>query len=168
PHPLPYTTLFRSACIGPIESIPSRTLLQLLRTEQRGQSARDTVHRACRTLLFAFGRFELFPTALTIVGGVIAEHMRMPRFHLVGDRACNVFERKVSSFFGDPRMKDDLEQQVAELATQLVDITARNGIGHLVSFLDGVRSDRLKRLCNIPFATELWVAKARHDREEAF
>jgi hypothetical protein len=43
-------------------------------------------------------------------------------------------------------MKNHLEQQITQFIPQIGNILARDSIGDLVSFLDGVRRNRLERL----------------------
>ena len=93
--------------------------------------------------------------------------MRVARLHLVADRPRDVVEREMAGFLRHARVEYDLEQQIAELAVQLVHVSARDSVGDLVRFLDRVRCDRFERLRDIPVAAALRVAEAGHDREEA-
>ena len=49
-------------------------------------------------------------------------------------------------------VEDDLEQQVAELAAQLVVVSLVDGVGHLVGLLDRHRLDALVGLLAVPRA----------------
>jgi hypothetical protein len=49
-------------------------------------------------------------------------------------------------------VKHDLEQQIPELVAQVVEIAARNRVGDLVGLLDGVGSDGLEALLQVPRA----------------
>ena len=62
---------------------------------------------------------------------------------------------------------DDLEQEIAQFITQVVEVAARNGIGDLVSLLDRVRSDGFERLLEVPRAARDGRAQRRHDFDEA-
>ena len=42
----------------------------------------------------------------------------MARFHLVGDRRCNIAKIELAGFFRNASMEHDLEQQIAKLVAQ--------------------------------------------------
>src|SRR6516162_944928 len=63
-------------------------------------------------------------------------------------------------------VEDDLEQQVAELVSELVRATVLDGVGDLVGLLDGVRGDAGEGLLAIPGTTALRVAQPCHERDE--
>src|SRR5258708_25764787 len=63
-------------------------------------------------------------------------------------------------------MEYDLEQEIAQFVAQVVEIAARNGVGDLVSLLDGVRREGCKGLVNVPGATSAGRAQRRHDLEQ--
>ena len=66
------------------------------------------------------------------------------RIIFVGDGLDHVAEGEFAQLFGHPRVIDDLQQQVAELVAQIVQVAARDGVGDLVGFLDRVGSDGLE------------------------
>ena len=99
--------------------------------------------------------------------GLVAEDVRMARFHLVGDRARHIGEGEMSCFFRDPRMEHDLEQEVAEFAAQIGHVRTLDRIRDLIGFFDRIRGDRGEILRQIPFATALRIAQPRHDRQQA-
>ncbi|MOA48289.1 hypothetical protein D3C78_1710180 [compost metagenome] len=55
-----------------------------------------------------------------------------------------------------------LEQQVAQLALQVLEITALDGVGHFVGLLQGMWHDAGVVLLEVPRAAELRVAQAGH------
>jgi len=63
-------------------------------------------------------------------------------------------------------MEDDLEQEIAQFIAQVVEIAPRNGVGDLVSLLDGVRRDRFKGLLQVPGTAGAARAQRRHDFEQ--
>ena len=63
-------------------------------------------------------------------------------------------------------MIDDLEEQVAELILEPVEILARDRIGDFVGFLDRVRRDGREALLHVPRTAAFWVAQARHHSQQ--
>ena len=86
--------------------------------------------------------------------------------HLVGNAARDIGKGEQPSLFGDARLKDNLQQQVAKLVTNIVCIALLNRIGHLIGFLDGVGRDAGEVLFDIPGATCFRVAKPAHDVDD--
>ena len=74
----------------------------------------------------------------------------MPPDHLGGDGIDHVGEGEASVFLGHARVIDDLQQEIAELILQRVEIVPRDGIGDLVGFLDSVWRDGREALLAIP------------------
>ena len=63
-------------------------------------------------------------------------------------------------------VKDDLQQEVAELVAQVVEIAARDGVGDLVGFLDRVGRDGREILLEVPRAAGSGRAQRRHDLDQ--
>jgi hypothetical protein len=80
--------------------------------------------------------------------------------HHVGE-----FERAL--LLGHAGMKDDLQEQVSELVAQILQIAARNRVGHLEGFLDGVGCDGREVLFKVPWAPGLRGAQRLHDLDQA-
>ena len=76
--------------------------------------------RACRSAALCASQASF--CAATECNLDIAEDMRVPAHHLVGDRGGDVVERKVPCFLGHAGVEDDLQQQIAELVLERVDI----------------------------------------------
>jgi len=72
--------------------------------------------------------------------------------HLVGGGGGDSGEVERAGFLGQPRVVDDLEQQIAELVGQRREVVAGDRVGDLVGFLDRVRRDRLEGLVAVPRA----------------
>ena len=66
----------------------------------------------------------------------------MPADHFAGDGLDHVAERERALLLRHAGVIDDLQQEIAELVAEIVEIAARNGLGDLIGFLDGVRRDR--------------------------
>lgn len=78
--------------------------------------------------------------------------MRVSADHFVDDGLGDVGEVERSRLLGHAGVEHDLEQQVAELALEVGEIAALDGVGDLVGFLDGVGRDRREGLGDIPRA----------------
>ncbi|OWK18270.1 hypothetical protein AJ88_03380 [Mesorhizobium amorphae CCBAU 01583] len=63
-------------------------------------------------------------------------------------------------------MIDDLQQEIAELFAQIVQVAARNGVRHLVGFLDRVGRNGRKILLDIPRAAGFRRPERRHDLDQ--
>ncbi len=92
--------------------------------------------------------------------------MRVSPDHLGVDRIDHVAERKSALFLGHARMKHHLQQQIAEFLLEVLEIISRDGVGDLVSFLDGVGCDGRKRLFKVPRSAGLGRAQRCHDIEQ--
>ena len=88
--------------------------------------------------------------------------MGMPPDHLRGDGINHVAEAEASVFLSHAGVIDDLQQEIAELVLEPVEIVPCDRVGDLVSFLDGVWRDRREALLAIPRATRVRVAQPRH------
>ena len=131
------------------------------------QAERHVAEHARRSLPFPLRRLRRLPVARLLLGALVAalvpEDVRMPRDHLVGDAAGHVGEVEGPRLLGHARMIDHLEQQVAQLAAQVVHVAALDGVGDLIGLLDRVGSDRLEGLLDIPGTARLGVAQGGHD-----
>ena len=96
----------------------------------------------------------------------IGKDMGMPSDHFPRDRLDHIAERKRVLLFGHAGVKHDLQQEVAELVAQIVEIAARDRVGDFIGFLDGVGRDRRKILFEIPRTATARRAQLRHDVEE--
>ena len=91
----------------------------------------------------------------------------MPADHFAGDGLDHVAERERALLLRHARVIDDLQQEIAELVAEIVEIAARNRLGDLIGFLDGVRRDRRKILLEVPRAAGHRRAQRRHDLDQA-
>jgi hypothetical protein len=99
---------------------------------------------------------------------LVGEHMRMPPDHLFRDRLDHVPESECALFLGHAGVKHYLQQEIAEFVAEIGEIAARDGVGDLIGFLDGVGRDAREVLFEIPRATAAGGAQLRHDVEQAF
>ena len=150
--------------------------MQFDRAAQRGEGEGDAVEEAGRgtaalRLFRPFRGLLGFPReglALDVATIGVGEDVGMAADHLLGDMAGDGLEIEGVAFFCEPRVKDDLEQQVAQLVLEGVEVVLRDGVGDLVGFLDGVRRDGRKILFAIPGAAAVGIAQPVHDGEEFF
>ena len=98
---------------------------------------------------------------------LVGEDMRMPPDHLARDRFHHVAERECVPLLGHPGVKHHLKQEIAEFLPEIVEVAARDGIGDLVGFLDGVGGDGRKILFEVPGAAGAGRPQRRHDFEQA-
>ena len=76
--------------------------------------------------------------------------MGMAADQFAGDGFDHAAEVEQPDLLRDPRVEDDLQQQVAQLVPQLLSISALNGVGDFVGLLDRERGDCRERLFEIP------------------
>ena len=78
----------------------------------------------------------------------------------------DVREREQVRFLSEPRMVDDLEQEIAEFILEGGHVVTLDGIGDLVGFLDRERCDALEALLEVPRAARSRRPKSSHDFDE--
>src|SRR6185369_3943 len=137
--------LLRDLCahagrVGPVETDRRRTLAELCgprEARQRDGYVREHARRAARVALLAL---DLLPAARLIVRTrdallLVAEHVRMTAHELLADRGYHVAEVEQLRLLGHPCVEHDLEQQVAELALELIVCAALDRVRDLVRLL---------------------------------
>ena len=93
--------------------------------------------------------------------------MRMAADHLAADGLDHVIETEGAFLFGQLRVIDRLQQKIAQFLAKLGTGAARDGIGHLIGFLDRVGSDRIEILLEVPRTAGLRRAQRLHDSAES-
>ena len=63
-------------------------------------------------------------------------------------------------------MEGDLEQKVAQFVLEIGEITARNGVRHLVGFLECIGRDGPESLLEVPGAAAARRAQGGHDLDK--
>src|SRR5262245_40349453 len=96
----------------------------------------------------------------------VAEHVRMAPDELLGQGLHDVAEVESALLLRHPGVEYDLEQEVAQLVTQVLEVAPHNGVGNLVGLLDGVGRDGRKALLKVPRTTGSGRAQRRHDVDE--
>jgi hypothetical protein len=119
------------------------------------------VHRKAVDDTLSLLRLHLLPRLL----GAFAVEVRMPALHLRDEGRGDVVHRELALFFGEYRVEENLQQQVAELFAQLGWVAGANGIIYFVRFFYEIRTQRLVGLRRVPLAPRAQVA---HQRECIF
>ena len=81
--------------------------------------------------------------------------------HICGDALHYVAESELVCLFAHLGVIDNLQQQLSNLLAQVIDVVARNCVGYLVGFFDGVRHNGREILLDIP-----WVAGLRLTQDD--
>jgi len=95
------------------------------------------------------------PQAFDLLGTLaleVAKHVRMRRisFSVIGLHHVGEFEGAL--FLRHPGVEHDLEQEVAELVAQIVEIAAGDGVGHFVGLFQRIGRNGREILLQIPRA----------------
>ena len=83
-----------------------------------------------------FVGLELIPVVENVLGTrefLIAKDMRMAKNQFLSDARRDIVDSEITAFGTDGRMKDDLQEQIAEFLTQICRIARR------IRFLYGVK-----------------------------
>ncbi len=168
-------------CVRPVETDLGRALLQLGGATQCRQRARHIVEQGQLLgrggFLGAFLGLDLFPALLDgrlvearqierAVQVAVGKDMRMTPDQLAGDRIDHRGEIETPLFLAQLTVVDDLEQQITQLAGQVLEVAALDGIGHLVRLFQRVRHDAGVILLQVPGAAMLRVAQPGHQVQE--
>ncbi len=150
----------------PVEADAGGTGAQLGGARQGGQAERDAGEGAMLGAGVTLGRLVVVPGHAGIPGRLVAEDVRMPPHHLVGDQAGDGGEVEAVLRLAQAGVVDDLEQQVAELVRKGRPVAAGDGVGDLIGFLYRVGRDGVEGLRLIPGAAGGWVAEGGHDVQQ--
>ncbi|KWV87284.1 hypothetical protein PFLmoz3_03132 [Pseudomonas fluorescens] len=92
----------------------------------------------------------------------------MPANQLTSDAVDHAGKFEAPFFPGQLAVIHHLEQQVAQLALQMVKVAALDGVGHFIGFFQRVRDDGGVGLLDVPRAAVLRVAQAAHQVQQVF
>lgn len=170
------------ARVRPVEADLGRLVLQFHRAGEGRGAGRHPVQRAALPRLrrqsprrATGGPLGLLLGLDRVPGGVdgghvapacVAEHMGMAPDHLGGDGLDHGAEIEGAALFAEAGVEHDLQQQVAQLVAEIVEIAARDGVRHLIGFLDGVGRNGGEVLREVPGAAGLRRAQCRHDLQQ--
>ena len=154
----------RTGDVGPIEPDPGGAALDLVGAHQRGEGGSNPAQRPRARFFCGLERLPVGRHRRQLRR--VAEQMRVPAFHLVGDCRGDVGESEKAFILSDLCVENDLEEEVAKFLAQVVHVAALDRVGNLIRFLDCVRRDGGEVLRPVPVAPG-GTPQARHDRGEA-
>lgn len=96
----------------------------------------------------------------------VGKHVRVATNQLAGDAIDHPGEVETPLLLRQLAVIDHLEQQIAELTRQMLEVAALDGVGDLVSLLQGVGHDGRVALLEIPRAAVLRIAQTRHQVQQ--
>lgn len=131
-----------------------------------GQHAFRLGFRLLLAPLLGLGLVPGLLALLVVVELDAGKHVRMAADQFLADGRGDLFEIEQAALLGNLRVKHHLQQQIAQLAAQIVEIVALDGIGHFVGFFDGIRDQAVKILLQVPSATPFGVAQAGHQGKQ--
>ena len=150
----------------PVEARGGRLLAHAEGLHHGGQRAGHAAQRTALAVLLA--QLQRFPILLYGVGRVgmdIAVDMRMAIDQLV---AQGIDRRRIVEGTGlltQLGIEYDMQQQVADLLLDPLQIVVQNGICQLIGLLDGIVSQRIESLLPVPGAL---LAQGVHHLQQAF
>jgi hypothetical protein len=154
----------------PVEADAGGAPGQLLGAGEGGHAERHAVECAAGGFFGALGCLLRFPVRglrVRVRHRRVAEDMRVAAHHLIGDAAGDVLESEGLLLLRHARVVDHLQQQVAELFLEVRHVAPGDGVGDLVSLLDGVRRDGVEALLQVPGATALGRAQPGHHLDQS-
>ena len=96
----------------------------------------------------------------------VTEDVRMASDELLGQGLHDVTEVEGALLLRHAGVEHDLEQEVAQFVTQVVEVAAHDGVDNLVGLLDGVGGDGREALLEVPRTAGSGRAQRRHDVDE--
>ncbi|MNS52629.1 hypothetical protein D3C71_1295580 [compost metagenome] len=121
-------------------------------------------------LFSTFSTFNLLPANqhfFAVSRSGVAKNMRMATLQFVANGSANIIEIKAPLFLRHLRIKDHLEQQIAQFTAQIVKIFARDGVQYFVGLFEGVRCDGGEGLLFVPRTAVFRVTQTFHDAKQA-
>jgi len=122
----------------PVEAHGRRLFGHAKCLEEGRQRPGNTIEHRGTGIVATLGSLDVLPVPhhlVRILDLPIAEDMGVAANHLVGDHLAHGIDVEGLFLAGDPRHKDDLQKEVAELLTELFRIAGGDGVHHLVGLL---------------------------------
>lgn len=94
------------------------------------------------------------------------EHVRVAANQFAGDAINHTVEFETPFFPGQLAVIHHLKQQIAQLALQMIKVTALDGISYFIGFFKGMRDDTGVSLFDIPRTAKLRIAQPGHEVEQ--
>lgn len=148
--------LERTSGRRPVESDTGCAILQPVRAMQGWKSGWQSFHQA-----LTLPGLHPFPR----LADAVAVQMRVATFHLRNESFGDVLQRERPALLGDDGMKEDLQQQVAELFAEARVVPGEQCLVHLVRLFYKVWPQRVVGLSRIPLAAAPQIA---HERDRIF
>ena len=144
--------------VRPVEADLGCLARQVLAVGERRQRARNSVEHRRALLLDPLDVVPVGLHGLGVVGGDVAEDVRVPAHQLVVHRLGDVGDREAPFLLGDGGVELDLVQHVAELLDErrlrcrVVRIECADRVDELEGLLDEVRHQGVVGLLDVPRA----------------
>ena len=109
--------------------------------------------------------FEGLPFAQDLLRGLqrcVAEDVRVAAHQFVVQRLKDVLDGEAARLCRELRVKQDLQEDIAELLAQRVDVVSVNGLQHFVGLLEETVPKGTMVLLAVP-RTALRAAQSRHE-----
>ena len=152
--------------VRPVKADARRLFLHALAALQGAEVPWNSVETALALSPGFFQRLELLPIAplrVHVFDHGVAEDVRMTPYHLVRECVDDVGDAELSDLRRELRVKENLQEQVAELFAECIELLPFDRFDDLERFLDQIRHQRAVRLLAIPRATH---TQPRHDLHE--
>ncbi len=149
---------------GPVETHRGGLFLAALSLNEGGQGAGDAFQNADPVGLFRF--LDALPVefdgfGITHIG--VAKHMGMAADQLGGNPGEDFADVELIFFLGDPGLKHDVQQQVAQFFAERLGIVVLNGFHRLIQFFDKVWHQALGGLFSVPGAAGNGIPQSGED-----
>src|SRR5436309_15776931 len=111
---------------------------------------------------------DLFPLPEDLGRGSrrrVSEDMRVSARHLLGDPPRDIADRERACLRADPREKDDLKEQIAELLAQRSGLAGIDRLNDVVGFFQQISAQVARRLLAVPRAA-VRAAQTVHQRNQ--
>ena len=138
----------RAGDVRPVKARTGGLRLNLLRAPQTRQTMGDLFHRLRGGALSLLAALELLPRE----GFAVAEDVWVARDHLSADRVGHVVKRERAAVGLEIGMKNDLQQDIAQLLAQRRRVLAVDGVHHLPRLLQHLAAQGRVRLRGVPRA----------------
>src|SRR5262249_50291548 len=144
-----------ASSVGPVEAYPRDLLADALRARERWKVPRHAAEDTPILLAGALRRLDTLPVLEHLFGPVDGrprEHMRVTPDELVADRGDHVVRTKGALGPAELGLKDDLQEEIAELGGKLAAVSAVDGVDHLAGLLEHVTAEGAEVLLPVPGA----------------
>ncbi len=162
--------------IRPVKADASRPRRNLVGFVNRGQLTRNAFEqrslfrRPALQLLGFFLRLYSFPVFDDLLGcrcRFAAENMRVPAYEFAGNLIDDGVDIEAARFPGELSVKQNMQENIAELFGEPLEVIIFDRLEHFIDFLDEHRLKRIEVLLLVPW-TAIRTAQRRHDFDKFF